>query len=123
VSFLHKAIVTIYSQVVHQPPGIRGFWFGVLLVIRYCSYTVYKYKFPVPSQHFSFSLRPSRITPGRINTTYLQELISNADLSELTLSTYPVYQQHAALQPVQTCARVSRIGALFTFYTHEINLF
>ena len=29
---LHNAIVTIYSQVVHQPSGIRGFWFGVSLL-------------------------------------------------------------------------------------------
>ena len=28
VTFLHKAIVIIYSQVVRQPPGIRRFWFG-----------------------------------------------------------------------------------------------
>ena len=27
--FLHKEYVTIYSQVVHQPSGIRRFWFGV----------------------------------------------------------------------------------------------
>jgi len=29
---LHNAIVTIYSQVVHQPSGIRRFWFGVSLL-------------------------------------------------------------------------------------------
>ena len=29
---LHKEIVTIYSQVVHQPPGIRRFWVGVSLL-------------------------------------------------------------------------------------------
>jgi len=28
-AFLHKELVTIYSQVVHQPSGIRRFWFGV----------------------------------------------------------------------------------------------
>jgi len=27
-----KAIVTMYSQVVHQPSGIRRFWFGVSLL-------------------------------------------------------------------------------------------
>jgi len=32
VSLLHNAIVTIYSQVTHQPSGIRGFWFGVSLL-------------------------------------------------------------------------------------------
>ena len=29
---LHNAIPTIYSQVVHQPSGIRRFWFGVSLL-------------------------------------------------------------------------------------------
>ena len=29
---LRNAIVTIYSQVVHQPSGIRRFWFGVSLL-------------------------------------------------------------------------------------------
>jgi len=32
VSLLHNAIVTIYTQVVHQPSGIRRFWFGVSLL-------------------------------------------------------------------------------------------
>jgi len=32
VSLLHNAIVTIYSQVFHQPSGIRSFWFGVRLL-------------------------------------------------------------------------------------------
>ena len=29
---MHNAIVTIYSQVVHEPSGIRRFWFGVSLL-------------------------------------------------------------------------------------------
>ena len=29
MSFLHKAIVTIYIRSAHQPSGIRRFWFGV----------------------------------------------------------------------------------------------
>ena len=28
---MHKAIVTIHPQVVHQPSGIKRFWFGVRL--------------------------------------------------------------------------------------------
>ena len=32
MSLLRNAIVTIYSQVVHQPSGIRRFWFGVSLL-------------------------------------------------------------------------------------------
>ena len=31
MSLLRNAIVTIYSQYVHQPSGIRRFWFGVSL--------------------------------------------------------------------------------------------
>ena len=32
MSLLHNSILTIYSQVFHQPSGIRRFWFGVCLL-------------------------------------------------------------------------------------------